>query len=97
MLPRPQTIQTHDFPYPPTKNSEWGSNAARRDPLGEQRGGRGRQLSAPRVAPQVTHAAEARSLARRALAERWQDLITIQLRVYLSLPPALPHSGLPSI
>lgn len=65
--------------------------------LWESRGAEGdRQRSAPRVAPQVTHAAEARSLARRALAERWQDLITIQLKVYLSLPPSLLPSPTPA-
>lgn len=75
----------------PPKRTRSGEVTLREQILWESRGAeRDRQRSAPRVAPQVTHAAEARSLARPALAERWQDLITIQLRVYLSLPPSLP-------
>lgn len=60
-----------------------GIAAAPGAPLGE--------LWSPRAAPQVIHAGKVRSRVSPTLAQRWQGLITIQLRVYLSLPPPASH------
>lgn len=67
----------------PTTGPDRGIAAAPGAPLGE--------LWSPRAAPQVIHAGKVRSRVSPTLAQRWQGLITIQLRVYLSLPPPASH------